>query len=90
MSVRGLARSAGAQVTKLRNHGVRGLARSAGAQVTKLRKHGVRGLARSAGAQVTKVRNHAPGRPKGEYRSAPHEGSPVSAAARCRSPETEE
>ncbi len=35
----------------------------------------VRGLARSAGAQVTKVRNHGQGRPKGECRSAQHEGS---------------
>jgi len=36
----------------------------------------VRGLARSAGAQIAKVRNRGPGRPKGEHRSAQHEGRP--------------
>ena len=46
MSMRGRARSAGAQITQKRNDGMRGRARSAGAQITQKRNDGRSMLAR--------------------------------------------
>jgi hypothetical protein len=61
MSMRGRARSAGAQVTHKQDHGMRGRARSAGAQITYKPNHGQAMPARpSSLGEVTQARRAAP------------------------------